>query len=435
MSDTPIRLSLRRLLPSISLRIAPRIRSSTSLAPVIGLARLLPSGRFPGAVDVSYDPAALRRRHWSDLDRWFGLVLLVVLPTLAASVYYGLVAADRFVSQSEFVLRNPGSLDASGFSSLVAPQAGSALTGGLSIGGDSDAEAIVTYINSPDAMAGAARAVDLRRVFARPEADRIARYPGLLQGDTNHALHRYYEDMISVSYDPTSGVIKLAVEAFRPMDATAISEALLGGAEQLLNRMDLRGREDAIRAAQEQVESARAQVVVAQKRLTEFRLREQTIDPIKMSGVVMETIGQLTFQSIDLKGRLSDLLKNTPRSPQVSVLRSQIVSLDEQIMAQQAKLAGQDDSLSPVLVEYTRLNLQSEFAKRIYTASLEQLEVARVDASRQHAFIERISGPTLPDFSTQPRRVFMIMLVFAVSLSGWLVLRFAIRDSRLHHGR
>jgi capsule polysaccharide export protein KpsE/RkpR len=174
---------------------------------------------------------------------------------------------------------------------------------------------------------------------------------------------------------------------------------------------------------------------MAQQKLTEFRLREQMVDPIKMSGVVIETIGQLLSQSVALKAQLSDLLRNAPSNQQAIVLRNQIASLDEQIALQQRKLAGSDGSLSPILAEYVELSLHSEFANRIYTASLEQLETDQAEAARQRAFIERISGPTLTDYGTEPKRGLMTMLVFAISLSGWSVLRFAIRDSRMHHGR
>ncbi|GAU82910.1 capsular polysaccharide export system inner membrane protein KpsE [Bosea sp. BIWAKO-01] len=434
MSDSPVRPRLRRLLPSLRPQKVPLARA-VPVMPVGNFAPLTEVRRFSDPAGSVYDHVALRKRQWFDLDRWFGAALLVLLPTLSASVYYGLIAADRFVSQSEFVLRNSEAADTSGISTMIASQTGGAVASGLSIGGDRDAQAISIYISSHDAMAAVDRAIDLRKAFARPEADWIARYPGPVHSDTNHALFRFYEDMTAVSYDPTTGVIKLSVEAFRPEDARTISEALIGSAEQLVNRMDLRGRQDAMRAAQEQVETGRTQVVAAQQKLTEFRLREQMVDPIKMSGVVIESIAQLVSQSVDLKARLSDLLKNTPNNQQASVLRNQIASLEEQIAAQQRKLAGPDGSLSPIIAEYAQLSLQSEFANRIYTASLEQIEAARAAATRQRAFIERISGPTLADYGTQPKRALMVLLVFAVSLSAWSVLRFVIRDSRMHHGR
>ncbi|HEV7324990.1 MAG TPA: hypothetical protein VGN91_07975 [Bosea sp. (in: a-proteobacteria)] len=436
MRDVLIPPRLRRLLPDRRSQAMPAA-SNPAPPPALssGFAPLTELRRFTEQPAGSYDHAALRKRSWFDLDRRFGGTLFVVLPTLAAMVYYGLIAADRFVSRSEFVLRSVGSGDASGISAMIASHAGGSVSSGLSIGGDRDSQAVATYIESHDGMAVVDRALDLRKVFARPEADFIARFPGFGGKDTNHALYSYYEDMVSVSYDPTTSVIKLSTEAFRPEDAKAIGEALISSAEAIVNRMDLRGRQDAIRAAQEQADTAQSQVVTAQQQLTAFRLREKMVDPVKMSGVVLESIAQLVSQSIVLKAQLSDLRKNAPNNQQAGILRNQIASIEEQIAAEQRKLTGPDGSISPVLAEYAQLSLKSEFANRIYAASLEQLESARAEAQRQRAFIERISGPTLADYSTQPKRALMILLVFVVSLSAWSILRFIVRDSRAHHGR
>jgi len=435
MRDVLIPRRLRRLLPGSPQALPPALPSASNAPVASGSFAPLTELRRPAGGHDIYDPVGLRRRRWFDLDRWFGALLMVGLPTLVATVYYGLIAADRFESQSEIVLRSVGGGDTSGVSAMIASQGGAAMTGGLSVGGDRDAQAVATFIASHDGMAAVDRALDLRKLFARPEADRFSGYPGVIRNDTNHALYRYYESMVSVSYDATHGVIKLSAEAFRPEDAKAIGEALISDAEALINRMDLRARQDAVRTAQEQVDTARAQVVEAQAKLTAFRLRERMVDPIKMSGVVIEAIAQLLAKSVELKAQLSNLLKNTPANQQAAVLRNQIASLEEQIAAEQRKLTGADGSISPMLAEYAQLSLQSGFADRIYTASLDQLESARAEAARQHAFIERISGPTLSDYSTQPRRMLMVLMVLGLSSCVWCVVRFATRDSRAHHGR
>ncbi len=434
MRDVLIPTRLRRLLLDRRPQSMPAA-SNPSPSLSSGFAPLTELRRFSGHPVSTYDHVALRRRRWFDLDRRFGALLFVVLPTVVAMVYYGLIAADRFVSQSEFVLRSVGAADASGISAMIASQTGGAVSSGLSIGGDRDAQAVATYIASHDGMAVVDRALDLRKVFSRSEADFVARFPGPVSKDTNYALYRYYERMVSVSYDPTTSVIKLSTEAFRPEDAKAIGEALIASAEAIVNRMDLRARQDAIRAAQEQVDAARNQVVTAQHNLTAFRLREKMVDPVKMSGVILASISQLVSQSVALKAQLSDLRKNAPTNQQAGVLQNQIASIEEQIAAEQRKLTGPDGSMSPILAEYAQLSLQSEFANRIYAASLDQLETARAEAARQRAFIERISGPTLADDSTQPKRTLMVLLIFAVSLSAWSILRFIVRDSRAHHGR
>ncbi len=375
-----------------------------------------------------------RRRRWTDVDGIMGWGLLVALPILSAVLYFGLIAADRFVSQSEFIVRNTEGSGAGRLASMVSAQAGAAASAGMSAG-DSDSQIVVTFMKSHDGMNAVDRSLDLRKLFARDEADFVMAYPGLLRADSEYRLKQYFSRMVNVDFDPMTGVVKLTTEAFRSEDAKAIAEHLLSAAEAVVNRMNTRAREDAIRAAAEQVTAAHKEVLATQEKLTVFRLREKMIDPVAMSGVVIKTIAELATQSVALKAQLSDLTKNAPASGQVSILRNQIASIDEQIATQQRQLAGPGGSMTPILAEYQQLSLQREFADRIYTAALEQAEVARLQAARQHVFIERISGPTLADYAIEPRRLLLIFLVVVVAVSLFGTVRWVVRDSRTHHGR
>jgi capsular polysaccharide transport system permease protein len=46
---------------------------------------------------------------WLRKRRWF--IAVVVLPTLLAIVYYGFIAADVYVSDSQFLIRSPDRKD------------------------------------------------------------------------------------------------------------------------------------------------------------------------------------------------------------------------------------------------------------------------------------------------------------------------------------
>jgi capsular polysaccharide transport system permease protein len=377
-----------------------------------------------------------RRRRWTDIDGVLGWGGLVVLPVLCGALYFGLIAADRYVSQSEFIVRNTESTGAGRLASMISAQSGNAASSSIGAStGDSDANVVVTFMKSQDGMDAVDKALDLRKLFSRDEADFFMAYPGPFRSDSKYRLKQYFSRMVDVDYDPMTGVIKLTTEGFRPEDSKSVGDSLLAGAEALVNRMDTRSRQDAVRAASDQVAVAHKEVIDAQAKLTAFRLREKMIDPVAMSGVIVETIAGLSTQSVALKAQLSDLAKTAPASNQVALVRSQIAALEEQIVVQQRKLAGPDGSMAPTLAEYQKLSLQREFADRIYTAALEQAENARLQAARQHIFIERISGPTLADYAVEPRRLLLISLIGVVAVSLFGILRWIVRDSRLHHGR
>lgn len=278
------------------------------------------------------------------------------------------------------------------------------------------------------------KALNLRKLFSRDYADFWAAYPGSWRADSQYRLQDYFSRMMDAGYDVKSGVIKLTTEAFRPEDARAIGESLLAGAEALINRMDTRARQDAIRTASDQVVAARKGMLEAQAKLTAFRSREKVIDPVAVLGTIVQTIADLAAASADLKAQLSDLQKNAPTNGKAALVRSQIAAVEEQIAVQQRRLAGPDGSITPALAEYQHLNLQREFADRVYTAVMEQAETARLQAARQHIFVERISGPTLADYAVKPRRFLMIVLVAMAAFSLFGIVRWLIRDLRARHG-
>ena len=82
------------------------------------------------------------RRRSSTLAR---VVLLIVLPTLLSGFYFGLIAADRYVSEARFVVRKPSN-----------PVRGSAQTLSIDdapkgLGGD-DSYVVRDFLNSRDAL-------------------------------------------------------------------------------------------------------------------------------------------------------------------------------------------------------------------------------------------------------------------------------------------
>src|SRR5690349_17814361 len=64
-------------------------------------------------VSTTFEHETVRRvvrrskaRDWLRRHRWFAV--FVALPTIAAAIYYGLIASPVYVSQSTFVIKSPG---------------------------------------------------------------------------------------------------------------------------------------------------------------------------------------------------------------------------------------------------------------------------------------------------------------------------------------
>lgn len=398
---------------------------SRRLRPIAHVARPLAAKHFrlplPGtdrAPDVAPDaelrPRPSIRLSWSKA----AFLLFVALPTALSAIYFGLIASDRFVSESTFVVR-----------SAKAPLAGG-LGGLLQIVGvtrsQDDSYSVQEYLLSRDAVTALSERLPLRDMFDRPGADFVARYPNLLRGSSDEELFQHYKSFVSVLHGATTGLTTLTVEAFRPEDSVEINRTLLNLGEALVNRMNERIRADAIRFAEAEVKRGEERLVETQLAITEFRNRELMLDPSQSSLVIAALIGRLSDELAAVTAQLREIEASSPSSPQIPGLRRRIAALEAQITLERQRVSNASDGLAEKIAGYERLNLQREFAVKALASAMTSLEVARNEARRQQLYLERVVEPRIADFAEQPRRLRGVVVTFAASLLlflvGWLVL-------------
>ncbi|MGH9917052.1 MAG: Wzz/FepE/Etk N-terminal domain-containing protein, partial [Pyrinomonadaceae bacterium] len=177
---------------------------------------------------------ALLRRHVL-------LILMVVLPTTLSTIYYGVIASPQYASETRFVVRSPNR-NAAGMLSGFLQSTGF-------VRAQDDSYVVMEYIESRAAVATLEERSDLRELLARPEADFLTRFPRPWSDATEEALYRHYRRIMTIDTDSSGGVTTLEVRASRPEDAQKLTEALLVGAETLINQLNERARQDAIRYA------------------------------------------------------------------------------------------------------------------------------------------------------------------------------------------
>jgi capsular polysaccharide transport system permease protein len=168
-------------------------------------------------------------------------ILCVILPTLLAGLYFGVWASERYVSEASFVVRTASKSGGAGLGGFLQ------MTG--IVRSQDDAFTVHEYMTSRDAVNELGRQLPLREIFGRPEADFLARFPSVLYGSTDEELYLYYQKMVEVIYNSTTGISALRVQAFRPEDAEHLSRALLTLSEELVNRLNARIVNDAITLA------------------------------------------------------------------------------------------------------------------------------------------------------------------------------------------
>ncbi|MDR3494358.1 MAG: capsule biosynthesis protein [Ancalomicrobiaceae bacterium] len=336
--------------------------------------------------------------------------LLVALPTTAAAVFYGLIAGPRYESEARFIVRSVASQQTTGFDAVFR-------TFGLAKTVD-DAYVIQKYLLSRDALDGLAQqGPDPRTVFSRPEIDRLSRYPRFWREASNESLYDFYLDHVDVTEDDVKGIVRIRVVAFRPDDAQAVVVSLLHLAEAMVNRMNERAQSDSLNFARSEVKRAEANVITAQQELAAYRNKELIVDPSKSATSMIETIGGLSGDLARANAQLKETQAMSPRSPSIPSIKARIAALDERIGIERQRLAGGDTSLANKLGEYERRVLARDLADRGLTNALESLDTARQEAHRQHIYVEEVVQPTLPDESTEPKRLRSILTVFVLGFA------------------
>jgi capsular polysaccharide transport system permease protein len=360
------------------------------------------------------------RRH----KRLVCFTLFVLVPTAVVATYYLGFAADQYTSEAKFVVHGQ---------TAQSPGVLSTLLESTGMGrAEENTYAVNDYILSRDALSEMIKDQDLPAVFNRPEADSLSRFPLLQWHATFEHFFKYYLEHVDVTLDTTTGVSAITVKTYRPEDSQRIANALLGAAEALVNRMNTRQRENAMRDARKEVALAESRVADVANQIAKFRNREALLDPTKQSVPMLAGINDLQTMLSRTNLQISQLTTSTPRSPLIADMRRRAAALQGQITDARAKITGTDSSLVPKIAAFDKLELQRLFADRQLASATASLEAARMQAERQQLYLETIVQPNKSDYPAYPKAFASIAVAFATFMAIYVMASLLIAGAREH---
>jgi len=367
----------------------------------------------------------MKFRHFGVL---VGFLLLVAMPTLGAAWYLWTRAADQYASTVAFSVRTEKS--------------GSAieLLGGITnLTGSSteDADILYEFIQSQRLVADIDQELDLRTLWSWPKNDPIFVYdaPGTIED-----LVDYWKRMVRVSYDTTTNLIEVRSLAFRPDDATRISQAIYDHSSAMINALSDIAQGDAIRYAEDDLGDAVARLKTARTAVTKFRNLNQIVDP---AADIQSQVGLLGTLNVQLAEALIEqgLLAETTQQNDPRVLQNtrRIRVIENQITQERLKLGiGNasgigNEAFADLVGEYESLVVDREFAERSYTAALTSFDAAKAEARRQSRYLAAHILPTLPEKSQYPQRETLLALISLFLFLLWSILTlvyYSLKDRR-----
>jgi len=352
-------------------------------------------------------------------------LLTVIVPTIFAGVYYGIIASDVYISESRFVVRSPQRQAPLGLGALLQGT-------GFSRSQD-DTYSVHDFVLSRDALTELDKKLNIRDAYSSRQIDFINRFPGPSFWDASfEALHRYYRNHVAIEYDTVSSITVLKVRAYTADDSKKINDLLLNMGERLVNNLNDRSRQDLIKTAEMEVNIAEEKIKNAAIGLASFRSAQSVVDPDRQSALQLQGVAKLQEERIATEAQLAQVMKVSPNNPQISSLRSRLDSVNKAIASETQKVVGKSGSLTAKAANFERLALDKGFAERQLAAAMVALESARSEAQRKQLYLERLVQPNLPDKSVEPRRFRSILTVFIFGLIAWGVVSLLVASIKEH---
>ena len=357
----------------------------------------------------------VKRRRRKGSGMLLKLWAFVLLPTMIVGYFLWFVTTDMYESESTFRVQSAESGGAVS-SGLLAQFLGGA-------GGGNDPVAVQTYIYSRDVL----RLLDADHAwiahFQAPDLDLLNH---LDEEATFEEAYSHYQDKISVSYDPSEGIIEMAVVASDPDTAQRFSTAIIGYAETMVDELSDRIKEDAIADSRRFLDQAEKDLKDAQLAEAEVRKKQEIFSVETEVANAMAIITGMETELEALSGRLTNLRRVTSEDdPRVQRIRNQVATLQDRIDQRRAGVAGNsrvnDRTLADINADLARAQFDVQAAMTIFSSALQSHELARMNATRQQIYLTVIEQPSMPDEANYPQKPQMLALAFISFLGFYIV--------------
>lgn len=361
----------------------------------------------------------VKRPKWlALLTLWFPMGLVVI--------YYSLIAADRYVSESIITVREANE------NPQVVPGLVASLTAGLPSSANNEVLYLTEYIQSLDMLKHLDSTLGLRRRYERDTWDLPYRlFPAVSQ----EWFLWYYRNRVSVTLDSVTSLLNIEVEAFTADDARAINDEILAESRRFVNEISHKMAREELEFTEAQVERVRERYFAAKKKLIDFQNRNRLFDPVAQAqataSLTNELEAMLAKDQAELKNELTYL---NEKSYQVIARKNRINSTSAQLDEERRRLAAPEgERLAGLAAEYQNLTLDAGFAEEAYKASLQTLERVRMNTSHQLKHLIVIASPSQPQIARYPRRIYDLVTAFVVLLMVYGIMRLILASVEDHH--
>lgn len=346
------------------------------------------------------------------VGRFFAIAYFCAI--IASIVYLWFFTQDRYITIAKFKISSQESTGAvDGIMALALP--------GLSDSGIMDSQVAIGYIDSPDLLLELEKEFKLVEHYSSPLRDRIFR---LASDSSLEARIKYYRKRIYAYYNSTTGLTEITVDTFKPELSKQIAESILIKSESFVNKMNQSIANQQLSFVRSEVARTSKQVDDLNNEMLALQNANNFISPDEVISASLKAVETLRMEHLKLEAELSSLLRDSPNSPRIESVRSQLRSLSELIDVEAAKLSGPEkDRLNQLLMKFNQLKLKFESAITLRTGAEAMMEKNRSTANAQARFFSVIQNPYLPESVGIPSRPYATAMILILGFLLFLILR------------
>ena len=353
-------------------------------------------------------------------------IALVAAPALLAVLYFGVLAPDRYVSESTVALRQTGA-DTSGVPGAAL------LRAGLAPPSREDTLYLRQYIESLGLLKKLDNQLKVREHYVAHAVDPVAR---LAEKASQERFVEFFRNHVDVRMDELSSTLTIRTQGFDAQFAHRLNEAILDESERFVNETSHKLAREKLQFAETELARSAERLQAAKAALLAFQNANRLLDPTSQAQASGALVAQMQASVSKAEADLRQLrtFMNEDAYP-VQALRSQIEATRAQLDVERSRATGtgkQSDRLNSLALDFQALEMQAQFALDAYKLALAAVENARIDATRKLKSLVVIEPPSKAETAQYPRRFYNLVTLLVVTMLLYGIARLVIATIREH---
>ena len=222
----------------------------------------------------------------------------------------------------------------------------------------------------------------------------------------------------------------MSVVAATPEASQRFAEALISYAEERVDKLSERIRQDQMAGAVTAYETSEISIREAQDRVLDLQQKRGVLSAEAEISAQMTLINSLELERETKRLDLAEMQANTrPNASRIAVLEAELGRLENRIAELRAGMTQSSDNTASLARITGELRVaEADLANRqlMLQTALQQVENARLEANRQVRYLSLGVTPMAPDVATYPRKFENTLMAFVIFCAIYIMVSLTV---------